>query len=99
VSTAMTISGTDAGNYILAQPNSIAANVTPMTIAVSASGANKVYDGKTGDSVTLASTGIVPGDSVSFISTGANFSSSSVGNDKTVTVSGIQAIGSDAGNY
>lgn len=99
VTTAMTIRGADAGNYSLAQPTALAANITAKPINVSASGTNKVYDGKTSDAVTLASNGLVTGDSVSFTSTTANFSSSSVGNGKTVTVSGIQATGSDAGNY
>jgi hypothetical protein len=99
VTTAMTITGADAGNYSLAQPTALAANITAKPITVSASGTNKAYDGNTSDAVTLASNGLVTGDTVSFTRAAANFSSSSVGNGKTVTVSGIQATGSDAGNY
>jgi hypothetical protein len=36
---------------------------------------------------------------VSFTSSAANFSSATVGNGKTVTVTGIQLGGADAGNY
>ena len=99
VATAMTISGTDAGNYTLAQPSGLMADVTAKPITVTATGTNKVYDGNTGDKVTLASNGIVSGDSVTLTSSGANFSGANVGNAKTVTVSGIQVSGPDAGNY
>ncbi|HEY4215254.1 MAG TPA: YDG domain-containing protein [Steroidobacteraceae bacterium] len=99
VTTAMTISGVDAGNYALAQPIGLAADVTAKTIAVRATGTNKVYDGKTGDKVILTSDGIVDGDSVAFSNSGADFSSATVGKGKTVTVTGLQANGPDAGNY
>jgi hypothetical protein len=99
VTTAMTISGADAANYTLAQPTGLAADITAKTITIAATGTNKVYDGNTGDRVTLASAGIVSSDSVSFVSGGANFSNGNVGNDKTVTVSGIQVSGADARNY
>jgi hypothetical protein len=95
----MTISGADASNYTVTQPTGLVADVTAKTITVSATGTNKVYDGNTGDKVTLASNGIVSGDSVSFISDGASFSNANVGNGKTVTVSGIQASGAGVGNY
>ena len=89
----------DADNYTLIQPTGLAANVTPKTITVAATGTNKVYDGNAGDKVTLASDGIVSGDSVTLTSTSATFSNANVGNDKTVTVSGLQATGANAGNY
>jgi hypothetical protein len=49
--------------------------------------------------VTLTGNGIVSGDSLTLTNSGANFSSASVGNDKTVTVSGLRMTGADAGNY
>ncbi|MDE2342507.1 MAG: hypothetical protein KGL63_03805, partial [Betaproteobacteria bacterium] len=94
-----TLSGTDAGNYTLAQPTGLSANITPKPVTVSATGINKTYDGTTSASVTLSSSGIVSGDSVTFTDTSANFSDKNVGTSKTVTVQGIAASGTDAGNY
>ena len=99
VTTAMTLSGADADNYTLTQPGGLEADVTPKTITVMATGTNKVYDGKAGDKVTLASDGIVSGDSVTLTSTSATFSNANVGNDKTVTVNGLKLAGADAGDY
>jgi hypothetical protein len=99
VTVAMTIGGMDAGDYRLTQPSGLTANITPKAISVAAVGTNKVYDGNTGDRVVLDSNGIVSGDAVTFTGGSANFASSGVGNDKTVTVTGIRAAGSDAGNY
>ncbi|GGA01767.1 hypothetical protein GCM10011408_23890 [Dyella caseinilytica] len=99
VTTNMTISGADAGNYILVQPTGLTANVTPLAITVSATGTDKVYNGNTLDSVGLDSAGVIAGDQVNFASTSANFSDKNVGNGKTVTVDGISDSGADAGNY
>jgi hypothetical protein len=99
IGTDMTISGADAGNYTLMQPTGLAANITPKPLSVTATGANKVYDGTTSDPVTLASNGIITGDILAFASTSANFATPTVGNGKTVTVAGISATGADAGDY
>jgi len=99
VATAMTIAGGDAGNYILVQPVSLTADITPRSITVVATGTDKLFDGKTGDQVTLGSDGVLGGDQVSYTSTNANFGDPAVGNGKTVTVTGIQLTGADAANY
>ena len=99
VSTQMTISGTDAGNYRLAQPDGIVADITALAITVGATGINKVYDGTTTARVSMSSPGVVAGDNVTFTDTSANFAQSDVGNAIPVTVLGIGATGSDAGNY
>ncbi|MDE2343918.1 MAG: hypothetical protein KGL63_11130, partial [Betaproteobacteria bacterium] len=89
----------DAGNYTLTQPTGLSASITPKPITVSATGINKTYDGTTAASVTLGSSGLVSGDSVSFTDTSASFSDKNVGTNKTITVQGIAASGSDATNY
>ena len=99
ITTNMTVSGTDAGNYILVQPTGLTASIAALGISVSATGTNKVYDGNTLDTVGLGSTGVIAGDQVSFANTSANFSDKNVGNGKAVTVDGISASGADAGNY
>ncbi len=99
VSTAMTIGGTDAGNYTLAQPTGLAANITPLGITVTATGANRVYNGSINDAATLSSSGVVLGDSVTFSDTSSTFPDPNVGTGKTVTVTGISASGANAGDY
>lgn len=99
VSTNMTISGTDSGNYIIQQPTSIAANITPLAITVDAAGSNKTYDGTATATVGLSSGGVLPGDTVNFSDSSANFSTSNAGNGIGITVNGITAGGTDAGNY
>ncbi|WP_181969763.1 YDG domain-containing protein [Paraburkholderia sp. DHOC27] len=99
VSTSMTISGTDASNYIILQPVGLTASIAPLAITVSASGQDKSYSGTTTAGVTLSSSGVIPGDSVSFTDTGANFSTSNVGTGIPISVTGIAGTGADAGNY
>lgn len=90
--------GALAGNYTLLG-GTHTATITPKQIVVDATGASKVYDATTLATATLSSTGVVSGDRVDFTGTGTLFDTKNVGNGKTVTVSGIAASGSDAGNY
>ena len=99
VATAMTISGGDVGNYILMQPVGLFANVTPMPIVVTATGTNRMYNGKTDDVISLSTNGVLAGDQVALVNTTAQFADPYVGNSKTVTVGGIAAVGADAANY
>ena len=93
------LGGTDAGNYMLTQPSGLSANITQKSIAVTAAGANRTYDGTVNDAATLSSSGVISGDVVNFTDTAATFADKNVGNGKTVTVSNISASGVDAGNY
>jgi hypothetical protein len=99
VTTAMTISGGDASNYILVQPTGLTANVTPRPIVITATGTNRMYNGKVDDVVSLSTNGVLSGDQVSFTNSSATFADPYVGNGKTVTVSGITAVGADASDY
>ena len=99
VTTAMTVSGGDIGNYILVQPTGLTADVTPRPVTITATGTDKMFDGNTKDKVTLSGNGVLSGDQVSFTNTDANFADPNVGNGKTVTVTGIAGSGADAGNY
>jgi filamentous hemagglutinin family protein len=92
--------GTDAGNYSLSNTTAVSkATVTPLSITVVSTGVDKVFDGNTNATVTLQSFGVIVGDSLSFTSTAANFTSRAIGVNKAVKVSGIRAIGIDANNY
>lgn len=92
-------SGSDAGNYSFNTVATTTADITPLAITVMAIGGSKVYDGTTADSAFLFSLGVLNGDDVSFTNSAANFNNKNVGLLKLVTVDGISASGSDAGNY
>ena len=95
----ISISGTDAGNYVLASTaTSTTADITPLTLTITATAQDKVYDGTTTATVTL-SDDRVAGDVFTDADTAANFADTNVGTDKTVTVTGISITGTDAGNY
>jgi trimeric autotransporter adhesin len=87
-----------AGNYTLVGGTDVL-SITPKTIAVNATGTNKMYDSNTLDTVTLASGGVVTGDSLQFGYGAAHFADPNIGNGKVVTVTGVQLSGTDVGNY
>ncbi len=95
------LTGSSAANYSITSPNvtALTANVTPKSITVTASGSNKVYDGNTTASVTLASSGLIGGDSVSFTDTAANYASKNAANGIAISVTGIAATGANASDY
>ena len=95
----MTINGTDAANYTLASTGATtSASITPRALTVNATARDKVYDGTTIATVTLADNR-VSGDVFSDDDAAANFADKNVGAGKTVTVTGITINGSDAANY
>jgi hypothetical protein len=100
--TGYALTGTDAGNYVLAEPAGLSANITPANLLITGiTTGNKVYDGTT--SATLGGTAAVSAlgsDSVTLTGTGSgSFANKNVGNGKTVTVAGYGLSGTDAGNY
>ncbi|WP_298621958.1 YDG domain-containing protein [uncultured Zoogloea sp.] len=94
---AFVLSGADGGNYNLIQPTGMHASITPRALTVSATGVDKVYDGTTTATVSLADNR-VNGDVLTLGYT-ANFLDKNVGLNKYVGVSGISLSGTDAGNY
>jgi YDG domain/MBG domain (YGX type)/Bacterial Ig-like domain (group 3)/Galactose oxidase, central domain/Kelch motif len=95
----VSIAGTDAGNYTLADMSaSTSANISARNLTVTASASNKVYDGTTAASVTLADDR-VSDDALVIAFASATFSDKNAASDKTVTVNGISVAGADAGNY
>ncbi|MDR2325168.1 MAG: YDG domain-containing protein [Acidovorax sp.] len=74
------------------------ADITQRLLTVTATAANKVYDGNALAAATLAGN-YLAGDDVSFAHSGGNFDSKNAGMGKTVTVGGITLAGADAGNY
>ncbi len=93
-----TLSGADAGNYTLIQPISLTADITPRALTVTATGVNKVYNGTNAATVTL-SDDRVAGDTITVTYGSATFNNENVGNNKPISVTGIDVTGPDAGNY
>ncbi|MFT3794777.1 YDG domain-containing protein [Flavobacterium sp.] len=79
------LSGSDAGNYTLAQPTGITANITQAFVTISGAVAqNKPFDGNTNAVITGTLSGVISPDVVTLIGTGT-FASSAVGNGIAVT--------------
>jgi filamentous hemagglutinin family protein len=93
------VSGTDAANYTLAATTaSTAASISQRTLIASAVGVNKVYDGLTTATATLADNRVA-GDALTLTGGSASFADKNAGNGKTVTVEGVTLGGTDAANY
>ncbi|MDB5026281.1 MAG: Fibronectin type domain protein [Mucilaginibacter sp.] len=96
----ISISGTDAGNYTLNSitTSSTTAGITQRTVAVTAHGVDKVYDGNATAAVTFTDDR-VSGDALTYAYT-AVFNNKNAGTGKAVSVTGISINGgTDAGNY
>jgi filamentous hemagglutinin family protein len=91
-------SGNPVLNFTDTYTNNGFLTVNPLTVTPTLSASDKTFDGNT--SVTLStSVSGRPGDSLSFNHVSASFDSASVGNNKTVTLYGVQLQGTDAANY
>ena len=100
--TAGSMSGSDAGNYLLlTTTGSATADITPLTVLASYLGGTRVYDGTTAAPVTGTLTGLISGDTIALSQTAtfAGAGAKNVGSNKTVDVTGISLSGSDAANY
>ena len=99
-----TLTGPDAGKYVLTQP-STSADISPANLTITGVTANnKVYDRTTTATLNTGSaaiSGVLPGDIVSLVKTAAagTFANKNAGTNKPVTVSGFTLAGIDAGNY
>lgn len=95
------LGGTDAGNYLVANPTGLTANITPLALTVSGQTANnKIYDATNTASISGGSlVGAIVDDFV-FLSNGTGtFADKNVGTGKSVTVNGTGLTGTDAINY
>ena len=98
--TGVTLSGGDAGNYSVSQPSGLTADITVLHITGTFTAANKIYDGNNSAMVlTRSLVGAISGDAVSLTGGTATFSDKTVGNGKTVTLTGATLSGGDASNY
>ena len=100
----LTISGADVSNYFLSAPVTTA-DITAATLNVTGIRAeNKPYDGTTTATLSTGNAalmGVISGDAVGLNTSLAvgTFESPAIGNNITVTISGLTLTGADAGNY
>ncbi|MDJ1157025.1 YDG domain-containing protein [Chelatococcus sp. SYSU_G07232] len=100
----VTLTGTDAGNYMLASPATTTADIARAVITgISGITANsKSYDGTTLaklNTVGALFSGVFPGDNLSIASAVGRFADANPGQNKRVDITSIVLGGPDAGNY
>ena len=92
-----TLTGTDAGNYSMAN-KTVTANITQKALTANSTVANKVFNGSAAATVTKGTlSGAVSGDDIDFTAAGT-FADKNVGTGKTVTIK-YTLSGTDAANY
>lgn len=92
--------GNGGQNYTVTFIPVYAGAISKLTIKGSITAQDKPYDGNTTAVILLRTlTGAIPGDNVSYSGGTATFSSPDVGNNKTVTATGLTLAGTDAPNY
>lgn len=100
VTTDLSLSGPDAGNYLLEQPGGIVADILVKELSVDATAEDKVYDG--GDAATVSGAtlqGVIAGDQVLLQdASSGTFAQSDAGNDLEVTTQ-MSLSGADEANY
>ena len=102
--TGFALTGTDASNYKLTgQPASVKAAITAKEVTISGVtiASTKVYDGNATAAITNSGTltGVETGDTVNITTGTATYNNKNVSDNKTVTFSGFELGGADAGNY
>src|SRR5205823_1524475 len=98
--TGASLSGADAGNYVLDSVATTAADITAKHISGTFTASNKEYNGNNSATVlTRSLNGAITGEIVNLTGGTATFSDKSVANGKTVTLTGASLSGLDAGNY
>jgi len=103
VTTAMTLSGADAGNYSVIQPSGLTANITGKALTITgALATSRTYDGSTVVTVSGGNLmGVETNDVVTLIDNNASGTvhDKNVATNKAVTVTGYLLGGVDAGSY
>jgi gliding motility-associated-like protein len=102
ISKPITVTGfaSPSANYTLTQPTGLTGDITPKTVFINAVANDKQYDGNTTATLNnITSPGFISGDLVTVNYTSATFDTKEVGNNKTVTVTGISLTSTDAPNY
>jgi filamentous hemagglutinin family protein len=94
----ITLTGEDAGNYIVNATATDIADIAARAIAAVLAANDRTYDGTAGATGALRLDGVIAGDSIGTSATLA-FDNRNAGTGRIVTASGITLTGADAGNY
>src|SRR5207302_4683961 len=89
--------GNSGANYSLSFVNATGA-IVPRALLITATAANKTYDGSTSTIVTFVDNRVL-GDHLTESYSSAAFADKNVGTAKLVTVNGVSLSGPDANNY
>ncbi len=97
----LALAGSDSGNYRLAPPSPLSADISPKPLTASGFIAqDKVYDGDTSARISAGSlAGLITGDTVSISGATGTFDNKNVGMNKTVSILEVSLGGADGGNY
>jgi hypothetical protein len=97
----LTLTGTDAGNYVVAATTGITVDIARKALNAVYTGVNRVYDGSTAGSATGSSADVVFGDAVNISATGVftGDGARNVGTGKTLSLLNGTLAGADAANY
>lgn len=96
----ISIGGVDAGNYEVAVPTSVLANILRKSLGVAITADGKVYDGTTAASGRVTGlSGAIGDDAVSVGGGSYVFADKNAGQGKKVAANGLILSGADAGNY
>jgi gliding motility-associated-like protein len=97
--TGITLTGTDAGNYTITNATATGtASITAKSLTITATAANKEYDGNV-NAVVVFSDNRISGDVLTVNKTGSKFNDKNTGVGKAINITGINLTGVDAGNY
>lgn len=100
----LALAGTGAPNYSLTQP-AVSGDIIPKALTVSGiTASDKVYDGNTSATIDTSGAtlvGVIGTDNVTLNGSGATgaFSDAGIGNNKTVSITGLTLAGDDAVHY
>lgn len=92
--------GNGGANYMVALADDFTGVIDPASLVGSIMAANKTYDGTIAATITDRTlTGVVAGDSVTYVGGTAVFANKNAGTGKVVTATGLSLTGADAANY
>ena len=98
--TGLGLAGLDAGNYSVNTTATTTADIATLAITGAITAANKTYDGTTDATIVNRTlTGVIGGDTVSYVGGIATFSDKNAALGKTVAATGLSLSGIDAINY
>lgn len=98
--TGLALSGGDAGNYQLSSTSVVGSgSIAARALTANVAAADKIYDGTTATTVVLLGDDRVAGDQLVLSGGTGSFLDKNAGNNKAVSLSGLNVGGADAGNY